>query len=270
MSWITMIGLGWAVFASVLLVPWLIQIRTRNAGTVDVFWAYGTGAMAVWYLFATPQPNQLRALLLAGLALFWSIRLGTHLAKRVFGEEEDGRYAAMRRALGTKANLFHFFFFQLQALWAVLFALPFWAAAQSPRAGLDGFDVAGLLVYIVAIAGEGLSDRQLATFRNDPSNQGKVCRSGLWGRSRHPNYFFEWVHWWSYVFFAWGSPFWWIPLLAAGVMLLFLVKLTGIPYTEQQALRTKGEAYRRYQQETNVFFPGPKRRVESPASGDPT
>jgi hypothetical protein len=84
-----------------------------------------------------------------------------------------------------------------------------------------------------------------------------VCREGLWRYSRHPNYFFEWLHWWAYVFLAIGSPLWWLPMLGVAVMFLFLTRVTGIPPTEAQALRSRGDAYRAYQRTTNAFFPGP-------------
>ena len=81
------------------------------------------------------------------------------------------------------------------------------------------------------------------------------CQVGLWRYSRHPNYFFEWLHWWAYVLIGIGSPWWWVTVAGVVVMYVFLTRVTGIPYTEQQALRSRGDAYRRYQETTNVFFP---------------
>jgi steroid 5-alpha reductase family enzyme len=111
----------------------------------------------------------------------------------------------------------------------------------------------------VAFAGESLADRQLSRFRQDPRNRGRVCRDGLWRYSRHPNYFFEWLHWWAYVALAAGSPLWWIAVAGVAMMLLFLTRVTGIPPTEAQALRSRGEAYREYQRTTSAFFPWPPR-----------
>jgi len=116
-------------------------------------------------------------------------------------------------------------------------------------------DVLAIAVWIVAIAGEGVADRQLARFRADPENRGKTCRAGLWRYSRHPNYFFEWVHWFTYVLLAFGSPYVWLTLAGPAVMLLFLYKVTGIPYTEKRALMSRGDDYRRYQETTSAFVP---------------
>jgi steroid 5-alpha reductase family enzyme len=110
-------------------------------------------------------------------------------------------------------------------------------------------------LWLIGIAGESVADYQLKQFKADPANKGKTCDAGLWNYSRHPNYFFEWLIWVSYFVFALGSPFGWVSLIAPLLMIYFLLKVTGIPATEEQALKTKGEAYRRYQQTTSAFIP---------------
>jgi len=169
----------------------------------------------------------------------------------------------LRERWGEQAQLWFFLFFQVQATWSVLFSIPFLAACQNPTPGLTAFDVAGLLVWLGAVLGESWADRQLARWRADPANRGKTCRTGLWRYSRHPNYFFEWVHWWAYVLLALGSTWVWIALAGPVVMLVFLFKITGIPYTEMRALATRGEDYREYQRTTSAFFPWFPRTTQS-------
>ena len=107
-----------------------------------------------------------------------------------------------------------------------------------------------------------LADRQLVRFKRRPESRGKTCREGWWRYSRHPNYFFEWLHWWSYVALAAGSSYWWVTLLAPAAMLHFLLNVTGIPPTEAQALASRGEDYRQYQRTTSVFIPWfPKKEI---------
>jgi len=124
--------------------------------------------------------------------------------------------------------------------------------------------VAGVLVWVIAVAGEALADAQLARYRSVPANRGRTCRVGLWRASRHPNYFFEWLHWWSYVLLATGSPLWWATLIGPALMLYVLLKVTGIPATEAQAVLSRPD-YAEYQRTTSAFIPWfPKR----PARGD--
>ena len=111
----------------------------------------------------------------------------------------------------------------------------------------------------VSVFGEALADKQLSDFKKDPKNKGLVCKSGLWRYSRHPNYFFEWVHWWTYVAAGILAPGGWMTLIGPALMLLFILKFSGIPATESRSLINRGEAYRQYQRETNAFFPGPVR-----------
>ena len=115
----------------------------------------------------------------------------------------------------------------------------------------------------MALAGEALADRPLEWFKKDPKNRGRVCQVGLWRYSRHPNYFFEWLAWMAFALFALPSPLGFLSLACPALMLWFLLKVTGIPATEAQALRSKGEAYREYQQSTSAFFPW---RPKSPGS----
>jgi steroid 5-alpha reductase family enzyme len=127
---------------------------------------------------------------------------------------------------------------------------------------LDGV---GMALFAISWIGAGLADRQLYRFKRLPDSKGRVCRVGLWAWSRHPNYFFEWIHWLGWTAIAVGSSLWWVPLLGAGVMLFFLLKVTGVPVTEKRAVESKGDAYRAYQREVSVFVPLPPRRSDSSA-----
>jgi steroid 5-alpha reductase family enzyme len=252
---INMLLLGWGALAVIMAMLWLVQYATRNAGIVDVAWAFGTGVLGVWFSLGVSSGDATRGVIIATLVGIWGARLGYYLASRVLRESEDGRYRSMRDSLGRWTQPVMFLFFQVQALWGLMFALPMWAAAQSTSLAIAWHDWLGIGVWLIAFTGEVVSDRQLNQFRRDPANKGKVCQTGLWRYSRHPNYFFEWLHWWAYVLIGIGSPWWWVTIAGVVVMYVFLTRVTGIPYTEQQAIRSRGDAYRRYQETTNVFFP---------------
>jgi steroid 5-alpha reductase family enzyme len=216
-------------------------------------------AVAALLAGAFGQDALLPRLLVAVFGAAWGLRLCLHLFLRVRGEAEDGRYQALRAAWdGSPAKFFAFF--QLQAVVVALFTLPFVAAAARPSDAVDGWVVAAITTWVLAVGGEWLADRQLADFRADPSNRGRTCRVGLWGWSRHPNYFFEWLHWFAYLWLAIGGPLAWLALTGPVLMLLFLYRVSGIPWTEAQSLRTRGEDYARYQREVSAFFPWPPRR----------
>lgn len=242
----------WLLAVLMMAMGWRWQQRRSNCGIVDVLWAAGLGGAAVLLAIlgdGAPAPR----VALGVCGGLWGVRLALHLWRRTRGEPEDGRYRALReRWHGDQRKLFAMF--QFQALLIPLFALPFVAVAANPGT-LPLALAAGVAVWLIAVAGETMADAQLARFRADPANHGKTCRAGLWGWSRHPNYFFEWLHWFAYVLFAAESPLWWLAFSGPVVMYLFLRYLSGIPLTEAQALRTRGEDYHAYQRTTPMLFP---------------
>lgn len=239
------------------LALWAVQRRTRNAATVDVGWTILVAGGAIGAA-AVSDGELARRLVVATLAAIWALRLALHLVRdRVrTSAPEDGRYRALRERWGGAAARYFLVLYLAQVPVAALFVLPLAAAMRGGAP--DAWTAAGVAVGMIAIAGEGLADRQLRRFRDDPRNRGAVCRSGLWRFSRHPNYFFEWLHWWAYVLIGHATP---LTLLGPAAMLLFLFRLTGIPYTERQALRSRGDAYRAYQRATSAFIPWPPKRV---------
>jgi len=245
-----------AAAVAVLVALWVIQLRTRDAATVDVGWAVLVAGGALSGI-ALVDGDATRRWLVGTLAFVWAVRLGVHLlGDRVFRDSgEDGRYRYLREYWGSAAPRNFLFLYLAQAVIAALFIAPIVAAMQGGP--LDSWAVAGVVVWLVSVCGEAISDGQLARFRAQASNKGRVCRAGLWKYSRHPNYFFEWLHWFSYVLIGNGALLTW---LGPAAMLLFLFRITGIPYTEQQALRSRGDAYRDYQRTTSVFLPLPNSR----------
>ncbi len=238
---------------------WLWQLKSRRADWVDMAWAASIGLLAVAYAIFGDGALEKRVLV-ALVAGTWSFRLAYHLAVRLAGhDDEDGRYQAMREAFGEKAGPYFFLFFMGQALIAWLFALPAWVVSNDPDGTLTIWVGLGVAVWLLSLVGESIADRQLAAFRSNPDNAGQVCKTGLWRYSRHPNYFFEWLHWFSYPLIALGAPGQWLTWLGPVLMLLFLYRITGIPYTEKQSLKSRGDAYRAYQQSTSAFIPWPPR-----------
>ncbi len=222
---------------------------------VDVLWSLGLGLGAVAYLFYAGTFTIHRFMVLLVL-LVWSFRLSYYLfTNRVLSGKEDPRYENLANYWGRYKKRNFYFLFLAQVLLMALFLVPVTTAMESGNSALQLADWIALAIAIISLVGETLSDRTLATFRADPANKGQVCQQGLWRYSRHPNYFFEWLHWWAYVAFAWGSATWSLSFIGPLAMYIFLNYITGIPHAERSSLKARGEAYRQYQKTTNSFFP---------------
>ena len=246
-------GLG--TVAAMMFALWLVHLLIRNAAIVDVGWAAGLATLAVFYAIEGPGYSA-RKWAIATMAGFWGLRLAMYLFfSRVLAKPEEGRYVQLRREWKTNLQLRFLFFFEFQALLTVVLSLPFLLACLNAIAPLGWLEKIGAGIWLVSICGEAVADYQLNRFRKNPANKGKTCRRGLWGYSRHPNYFFEWMIWVSYAIFALGSPWGWLGLISPALMLYFLLGSTGIAATEAQALRTRGVEYRAYQRTTSTFIP---------------
>ena len=251
---------GAILASSVMAVLWVVQVRIGDASHVDVAWAVLIACAAIVYaLLADGEPGY--RVLAAVLASVWGFRLGGYLFfNRVLGKEEDGRYQALRAKWGTNANRNFFLFFQSQAIFVVFFSIPFAFITIAPDSGFGALVWIGIVVWAIGNVGTIVADRQLATWRADPANKGKTARGGLWSWSRHPNYFFEWVNWCGVALVATATPWGWIAWVVPAGLLVLLFRVTGIPATEAQALRSRAD-YADYQRTTSVFVPTPPRRA---------
>ena len=249
-----LIGIG-AGSSIVMLALWALQIRTKDAGVVDVAWSALLGSAAV-FAAMTGAGDVERRVLMSLMGGVWGLRLALHLLfDRVLKGPEDGRYLHMREQFGARVNFVFFWVFQAQAMLVVILCLPFLLASADGHRGLTFVDFAALALWLIGISGETIADRQLANFKKRTESSGRVCDVGLWRYSRHPNYFFEWLMWCAYALLAVPAQHGWIGIFSPALILLFVLKITGIPPTEARALKSRGDAYRAYQKSTSAFFP---------------
>lgn len=258
---------GGALFMVVVMAAaWIVQRRTGQGGWADAFWSLGLGAAGVGVaLFPLDaelaSPRQWLTAVLIGL---WGLRLGLHIAARAAGDTEDARYARLRHDWGANFQTRMFGFLMLQAGAAAFLALSVLLAARHPTPGLTLQDGVAALIFVSALIGEGVADRQLAAFKADPANRGRICDTGLWAWSRHPNYFFEFLGWCAWPVFAidftggwvWG----WLALSGPAYVYWLLTQVSGVPLLEAHMKRSRPDAFAAYAARTSVFFPRPPRR----------
>jgi steroid 5-alpha reductase family enzyme len=247
--------IGTTSVCGLMLLLWLIHLPLKNAAIVDAGWAGGLALLGGIYA-AAGGGYAPRSWLIAAMAVLWGLRLALYLMfTRVIGHPEEGRYVQLRRRWGGNLPLKFLAFFQFQALLCIVLSIPFLVSALNPRPEVTLLEFAAAALWLTAFIGEWTADHQLHVFKSNPANRGKTCRAGLWNYSRHPNYFFEWLIWVAFALFASGSPHGYLAWICPLLILFFLFRVTGIPATEAQALRTKGLDYEQYQRSTSVFVP---------------
>src|ERR1700722_5257096 len=246
---------GTAVVAVLMFILWLLHFPLRNAAIVDVGWVMGIALLAMLYAVHGVGYWR-RTVFLASMVLLWALRLGFHLLfTRVNGQPEEGRYVELRRKWSSHIGLKFLLFFEAQALLCGVLSLPFALAMHDPTKGPPEFENWGLGIWVVAFLGEMIADSQLKRFKLNPQNKVRVCNVGLWHYSRHPNYFFEFLIWVSFAIVALPAQYGYLGFISPVLILVLLFRVSGIPATEEQAIRSKGEAYRKYQRSTSAFVP---------------
>jgi len=238
---------------------WALSLALRDASIVDIYWGPGFAAIALVTFLASGGDHPRRLLLLV-LALLWGLRLGGYLLWRNAGKGEDYRYVAMRRQHGERfwwVSLFTVFLLQGALQWIVSLPLQLTQAAPG-AAALGALDALGLALVAVGLFFEGVGDWQLARFKADPANQGRVMDVGLWRYTRHPNYFGDFLVWWGFAAIALAGPYGLASLVGPALMSFLLLRVSGVAMLER-TIAERRPAYRDYMEATNAFFPGPPR-----------
>lgn len=249
--------------SAAMAVAWLLAERTGRSGWADATWSLCVGALgaavAAWPIDGLPALASRQAIV-GGIALCWGLRLSIHIAGRTNKGGDDPRYAELKRQWGETKRRRLFWFLQIQAFFAAVLALCIGIAAHNPSPNLRLLDDVGVILIVVAIAGEAIADRQLRQFRARSTDRASVCDTGLWRFSRHPNYFFEWLTWVGYAVIAIDPEshyaIGWFALAAPVLMYWLLVHVSGIPLLEEHMMRSRPQAFQDYRERVNAFWPG--------------
>ena len=250
--------LGEGALAAIMAGAWAAQRLTGQSGWIDAIWTFGVGAAGVAAALATIGSSQTSDWRLAAVAIavgLWSLRLGLHIVARTLTAPDDLRYRKLIHGWGPSAPSRLFLFLQAQALVGAALPLSVALAAAAPSTSLRPQDVLGLAIFAIALVGEAAADVELRRFRSDPARRGQICDIGLWGRSRHPNYFFEWLIWFAFAVVAFDAGIGLVAWIAPALMYWTLRYVSGVPPIEEHMLLTRGEQFRVYQARTPIFFP---------------
>jgi len=245
-----------SAFTAILLLAvfaWALGSLRRDVSIVDSFWSLFFLVGALVYAAQTGNEDP-RALLVIVLVTVWALRLAIYLTWRNWGEPEDRRYQAIRaRNQPGFTGKSLYLVFGLQGVLAAIIALPLFAGLTG-TGPLTLLDALGVLLWLAGFGFESIGDWQLARFKADPANRGRVLDRGLWRYTRHPNYFGEALLWWGYYLIALAAGGWWT-VFAPLLMTFLLLKVSGVSLLEQD-IGERRPAYRDYIARTNAFIPG--------------
>jgi steroid 5-alpha reductase family enzyme len=254
MSYLSIYLTAGLVILSLMTLLWLVSLALKDSSIVDIFW--GTGFVIIyWVYFAlTPDSYLLRKWLMGILVTIWGLRLSLYILWRNWGKPEDYRYQAWRKEAGSNwwwQGFFRVFLLQGILMWVISTPL---LAVQSGGESAHPvlFDALGLVLWAIGFFFESVGDFQLARFKANPANQGKVLDRGVWRFTRHPNYFGDSAQWWGYYLISASSGGWWT-IFSPTLMTLLLLRVSGVALLEK-TLETR-PGYKEYIEKTSPFIP---------------
>jgi len=252
---ITTIGWNFAAVVAMMIIGWLISLRYRNVTIVDSLWGLGF-VLVAWITFFLSDGFIGRKTLIAVLVTVWGMRLSIYLGKRNRLAGEDPRYGQWRKKSGERfwiVSLFKVFLLQAMFLWVISIVLQYGQLAPKPDK-LSWLDILGVFVWAIGFFFEAVGDWQLARFKANPANKGKIMDRGLWAYTRHPNYFGEFLIWWGFFLITLSTPNSWWTVISPLIISAVLLKMTGIPLTEETIVKTR-PGYKDYIKRTSAFVP---------------
>lgn len=255
MSWGLYLQTLW-ILSGLACIAWLYSVVRNNVNIVDSLWPLFFLAAAGMYA-AESTPLSQRSWLTLLLVMMWSLRLSIYITARNRGEAEDSRYRKIRQNHSPGfAFKSLFIVFLLQSTLAWLISLPLLGAVTS-ASPLGLIDALAVTLFLVGLVFEAGGDYQLARFKADPDNEGKVLDSGLWRYTRHPNYFGDFCIWWAFFLLALAAGAWW-SIISPLLMTFLLLRVSGVAMLEK-TIGDRRPEYAAYIEKTNAFFPGPRK-----------
>ncbi|MCU0446613.1 MAG: DUF1295 domain-containing protein [Microscillaceae bacterium] len=245
-------GLG--LIISILTLLWLYSLAIRDSSIIDTFWGLGFAILAWFYTYSLPDGFGWRNVLISGLVTIWGLRLALHIGIRNHGKGEDYRYQQFRQQGGKHywwISYLRVFVMQGFLMWIIASPL---LVAQTYTGGLTYLDYVGIVIWTIGFLFEFVGDWQLAHFKRNSQNKGKVMDRGLWKYTRHPNYFGDTLLWWGYFVLALSADGAWWYIFSPFLMSFLLMQVSGVTLLEKSLVKTKPQ-YQEYIRKTSAFFP---------------
>lgn len=253
---LSMLGASFSLTMLVMIGCWIIYRFQRNGGVVDIGWGLSF-VITSWAYFLLGNGDFFKKLIFTAMVTVWAGRLAFHLYRRYMHSSiEEQRYKMLREKWGGDPNQVLFLMlFVFQGFLIVLLSIPFLIVATNGTDTWSSWEFAGIALWALGVFGETIADRQLTNFLQTTHDPKEVCNQGLWRFSRHPNYFFELIIWVGFYFFALPTPSGSLAIVSPLLMAYLIIFVSGIPMAEAQSLKSKGEAYRAYQEKTSMIIP---------------
>ncbi len=239
------------------LIQWLVFIPAYLLQTEKFFDLTGsiTYISVIIIALVFSKAADARSILLAAVVVIWAIRLGNFLFGRIKKAGKDDRFDELKPSFIRFLNVW-----TIQALWvSFTVAAALVAITTSYRKELDLFAIIGFLVWAFGFAIEVVADSQKSRFSSNPDNKGKFIQTGLWSRSRHPNYFGEIILWFGVAIIALPvlQGWQWVAMISPLFVTLLLTRVSGVPLLEQKADKKWGgqQEYESYKKKTPVLIP---------------
>lgn len=246
------------------LLGWGVTFITKKLAWVDFFWAssfafVAGGCLLRDFLVEGGESIQLSSakIVLPILVLIWSIRLSVFLLLRLRDGKEDPRYEKLKTGWGESWFFKAYWVYLMQMVLVLFLSLPLLVTIRWTVSEFGLVQVMAVFLFLLGLVGETLADWQMKRFKRQNQSKNEVCNAGLWRYSRHPNYFFEIVIWFSYAIYCVNLPQGYWAWAGAFLMTFFIVRVTGVAPSERQALSSKGDRYRSYQKKTSMLIPWP-------------
>ena len=256
MTLITLIGLAGLVILGLMILLWVISLIIKDASIVDIFWGMGFVISGWVFFLLTPDGFASRKLLLMILVTLWGLRLSVHIGRRNIGKGEDYRYQKWRRENGGQwwwRSFFKVFLLQGILMWVISTPLLLAQYYAEPNK-LTWLDFLGVSIWGIGFFFEAFGDWQLAQFKANPANEGKLLTSGVWRYTRHPNYFGDAAQWWGYYLIALATGSGWWSVFSPVIMSFLLRNVSGVTLLER-SLKESKPGYAEYVASTNAFIP---------------